>query len=463
MLRLTVPLLAALLAALACALLPALPTATPAPPAESLPPRTEVAPPTAITLPTAPLPPALATAPPIPEAPLANDQPWVLIRTLDQGLWGANPDGSGLTQLVGPASFGPLAVAPQGRRLAYITSNAGDSLTGLQLHIWTLPAGAKTVLALTSESTAVQPGDEFGDDTFQIAQAITHEGSLGWSPDGLHLAFIGAMNSASADLYLYSVEDGSVAQLTDGPSQAYRLSWSPDGQYIVHAGAEGFGTGAGYVMAGVWAARADNTEVKTLYKPDSGDEVFLGWTSPDTFLVYSFRVQCSTGNLRARTIPSGRETALWPGYFDQGNIAADPASGSAIFTVDEFVADCNEGGQQGAFIIPAGGEPIGPLDAPMGRVAWNPGLNLFSIASPEGIQFFTWDGWPADPPGDQAAVENMYQGSRHAPLWTEDGQAAIAAAEVGLVIARAPEYREAVITSELVVADYPYPFAWLRP
>jgi len=67
--------------------------------------------------------------------------------------------------------------------------------------------------------------------------AIRDYDSVAWQPgDGRLLAFIGAINGPTADLYLYDTQTQEITQLTDGPSQAILPNWSPDGQYILHYG-----------------------------------------------------------------------------------------------------------------------------------------------------------------------------------------------------------------------------------
>ena len=61
--------------------------------------------------------------------------------------------------------------------------------------------------------------------------AIMDYSNVAWQPgDGRLLAFTGAINGPTSDLYLYDTQSGEFTQLTDGPSQAIAPSWSPDGQ-----------------------------------------------------------------------------------------------------------------------------------------------------------------------------------------------------------------------------------------
>jgi len=298
--------------------------------------------------------PALGT--PLSAQAVPKNGPWLVFST-DDALWVANANGSEASQLEkGLGRITSPVVAPSGGYAAYITARTAD-YSGLELRLLRLPSGTiKTITPLTSAATAIDPNTDVedlpGSPQMEIARAILDVPSLAWSPDGTKLAFIGAMKGASADLYVYSLSGGSIKQLTDGPSQGYRPTWSPDGKTIVHAGANGFGTGAGYAMAGVWAARADGSRVKTLYVPDSGDEVFVGWVSNSAFLVYSWGGGCGPYNLRTIDVETGNVTQVWSGAFStQGlepRVAYDPATGSVLIALDEFAADtfCTGDGQQ---------------------------------------------------------------------------------------------------------------------
>ena len=59
---------------------------------------------------------------------------------------------------------------------------------------------------------------------------------MAWSPDGSQLAFIGAVNGPTSDLYVYDLAEDQVRQLTDGLAHAANPIWSPDGKHIFHQG-----------------------------------------------------------------------------------------------------------------------------------------------------------------------------------------------------------------------------------
>jgi hypothetical protein len=329
-----------------------------------------------------------------------------------------NADGSGLTQVLRDWTYlAPGPAAPSGGLVAFVGSDDPQGVRGLALY--TLEVGTGTVREVTrlaNPQTEPGPNTEPGDPVYQIGWVL---GQSAWSPagaaEGPRLAFIGAQDGPSADLYLYSPADGSVTRLTDGPSQAYKPSWSPDGQYIVQMGAESFGSGAGYAMAGVWAARADNTQVLPLYTPDSGDETVLGWIGPTTFVVESFYARCSVGQLRAFDIESGQATPLFAGYYN--GAALDPESGAALVAVGEFVAECNAlesraGAEPGTYLARAGAEPVRVSEVEADAVTWLAGARLFLVRLGESVQAFTAEGLPAALPEGMTAYWDVATAAR---------------------------------------------------
>jgi WD40 repeat protein len=297
------------------------------------------------------------------------------------GLWIVRPDGSELRALVSDqfivgADELTDSISPDGKHLAYITSADSSSwFNGLTLHILTLSDGASVAdIPLTSPETEPGPEFEFGDPVIEATRAITDVPSLAWSPDSTQLAFIGVIDGPSADLYLYSLADGSITRLTDGPSQGYQPMWSPDGRYILHAGADGFGTGAGYVMAGVWAARADGSEVLSLYTPDSGDEVFVGWVTNTTFLVYSWQADCGPQNLRTFDIETGRSQMLWEGCFE---MAYGPESDTALIVAGSYPY-FDPSAEQGTYLLHLTDGGVSPItDRPLSQPVWSSGAGAY--------------------------------------------------------------------------------------
>ncbi len=324
------------------------------------------------------------------------DGGWLLFSSSTDGvtidsLWLASADGSQVRPLVtGQAIVVPWdwnlsqAVSPDGRYLAFITTSDYATLHGLTLQLVSLPDGAATIVTrLTSDQTEPRSEQPMDDPNVEIVRALTEVNSLAWSPDGQQLAFMGAMSGPSSDLYVYSLSDGSIRQLTNGPSQGIRPLWSPDGQWIIHAGVSSLGSGAGYSMEGVWAAAADGSEVKTLYTPTGGDEQWVGWMTSQALLVYTWRPSCGPMELRQIDIVTGEVTSLWDQCFT--DVAYDPASGATLLVVDEYIAEWNEDQSAGVFRMNVG--ELGAVslwDGPAYDVWWDANASLFFARISEG-------------------------------------------------------------------------------
>jgi len=233
-----------------------------------------------------------------------------------------------------------------------------ESRSGLTLRVLSLPEGiAHTVTELQIPNVTKDSSDDLRFSAEHVYRAVVFEGGgLAWSPDGSNLAFVSGHDGTSADLYVVSRDLREITRLTDGPNQAYQISWSPDSRYIFHTGASNFGTGAGYVMEGVWVARADGTGVRSLYEPDprTGAEVLVDWVAVDTALVHSWRPDCGENNLITVNVASGEKQVVWPDYFNQATY--NPDSGAILIDAQDI--DCNPEGASGFYLIEPGGTEL---------------------------------------------------------------------------------------------------------
>ena len=483
-----------LFAALACALTPGAaspPPHTPTvPPVSAAPPTSTAASPapadTATLAPTA-LPPTVTVPPQVPQAPLAAEGPWLLL-TAPDGYWAMNPDGSGLTHLMAPPPyFQPGPAAPSGGHVAFVGADDPTGARGLKLYTLSLPGGqTQLVTALTGPTTEPPPDAQPGDAAFNL---LYPAGQSAWSPDGRRLAFIGLMDGPSADLYVYSLDDALIARLTDGPSQAYQPSWSPDGQFVVQTGADSFGSGAGYVMAGVWAARADNTEVIPLYTPDSGDERLHGWPAADRFLVDSFRPQCSYGDLRQFSLTALSFTPLFPGFYD--SVAVDAAQGRAVVAVSDSVSGCANTPAAGFYLAAPDDEPKLLSEGDARQATWVPEAGLFMGRLNEALVAFTADGQPAPLPVELETLPYVAPGGQHwawtglesyqlfaslngetprlvydgfifRAAWSPDGQTLLFDGDGTFYAAYAPDFIPAPIAAGLLDSSYATTLTWIE-
>jgi hypothetical protein len=443
--------------------------------------------------------PSTQGGPIIPERNLGSG-PWLLIEAGD-GLWAVNPDGSGLTLITEEVPTTRLeiakAVSPEGGHFAYITSDGPTELSNLTLKYFTLPMGTvETIARLTSEQTEPDPDAMPGDPAFEVARAIAELHNLAWSPDGELLAFMGAMNGPSSDLYVYSIVSGEITQLTDGPSQGIRPMWSPDGEYIVHAGVSSLGTGAGYGMQGIWAAKPDGSDVLDLYPipGDSGDEIFLGWVSPNQFLVYTWSVVCGTKNLCTYDLISGKTEVLWEDFFSSA--ALSPVTGHVLLSVDEWTADCNPDKSEGMFLLnPGGAVPLKVLGFGNSRFDWYPSAGVF-LVNEESKMFAVWPEGEVrslvDAPGAElpsvspdgrlwafgemtqsgvaglwlgefgGEVERIVSESARSVIWSPGGEGLFFFGNAGLYFAPSPSY-EPVLIGPGLESIYEDPATWVWP
>ena len=354
-----------------------------------------VAPPTqappSLVVPTKVAPPQPATEA-VPSGVLSDTGPWLVITT-NHSLWAMNADGSGLTEMVTMAGEGVIVgVSPQpgGDKIAYLTFTDLECTHNARLEIMQLPQRRPdTITKLTNEKTEPGANAGPGDPATEAVRSMTQYPSLVWSPDGQTLAFIGAQDGNSSDLYTYTMADGKIHRLTTGPAHVYAPSWSPDGKYIVTYGVESFGTGAGYLMKGGWAALADGANVIDLPMPDSQGETVIGWTGPSTFVVYSWNVDGGGSKLRTYDIKTKKTSMLYKGSLTEAAMSTDAGyqEGNILFT----------GGldNKGIYLIPAGQtQPQKLADDDASYVSYlKLPASVFSVyIYPKGLTTFSPDG-----------------------------------------------------------------------
>ncbi len=336
------------------------------------------------------------TSTPIPES-LHADGPYILTSG-QSGVWISNPDGSFLTQLtdveIGMADLHRL-ISPIGDQMAYIEQKED----GLYLVLLNIPGGEKQSITRLLEIT---PDEVYGDPTSEkafIYYAITQYDSIAWQPgDGEMLAFVGAINGSTSDLYLYNTLTEEISQLTDGPAQAIIPTWSPDGKYIYHFGVSWVppfgGAIVGYTrMDGAWAVRVSDGAVIDQPKPKQTHYGFVGWLDDSHYILYDLDETCFSKNLRRVEVESGKATTLMDKSFYY-QIARSPENGAMLFA---GAAGCADSVGEGIFLLKAGESTPTQLDTKRAwEVNWLPESGVFQ-AYPEAL--FSADGSTRyDPP-----------------------------------------------------------------
>jgi len=357
---LTIILIALLISGLSCQWLTQ--DLMPAPPADE-PPAEETAPPAE------PPAPAGTQAPVLDTSALNAEGPWLLIET-PEGLWAANQDGTGMTQLTEVDYWGEdleWAVQPGGDLVAFLSPV--DSYHHMALNLLSLPDGTVTkVTDLTSLETEAYADLGPGEPGFEALRAIEYNRPV-WSPDGTRLAFIGLMDGPSAEVYLYTVASGEVKRVSQDEAQNYLVSWSPDGAQLLYFGADGFGTGAGFDTTGVWSARGDGTSVTWLYVPKGGAEELVGWLDATTAVMDTWTPVCGSEKLRLFDIVSTQTVMLDEGCF----ISATAISweyGAALFANNDGLYRLRTDDRSPVLLST---DPVARIDP------WKPGASTFTV------------------------------------------------------------------------------------
>jgi hypothetical protein len=325
--------------------------------------------PTSTSRPTLP-PPTATQAPVVPGAALNSEGPWLLIET-GQGLWAVNPDGSGLTQLTTLDYWhGDLqaAVQPGGNQVVFISPGDYD-FHHMALNLLTLPDGKVTKLTdLTSPQTEAYTDSGPGGTGFEALRAVGERSSYAWSPDGTRLTFVGVMDGPSAELYLYDETIPKIMRVSQDNTQDFAPSWSPDGEHLLYLGADGFGTGAGFVMSGVWAAAGDGSATRQLYATASSGEEIVGWLDNTTAVLDTWSVVCGPGKLRLYDVVTRKQSMLNDDCITSA--VAKGGGGAAMFTTES-----------GLYLLTA--EALAPVQVsqePGARIdPWGPDDYVFTV------------------------------------------------------------------------------------
>ncbi|MCE9644995.1 MAG: hypothetical protein K8S20_03265 [Chloroflexi bacterium] len=287
-------------------------------------------------------------------ASLNTSGPYVLFSG-SSGIWITNPDGSFPTKIsdldIGMQNL-RRALSPGGDRLALVTVND----QGMDLVEVRIPGGETKLIAHLLSVTPEELMDAVSRKAI-VSYAITgfYDNAV-WQPgEGRLLAFVGAINDPTSDLYVYDSQTGEITQLTNGPSQAIDPNWSPDGKYILHFGVSwvppfGGAIGGANHLDGAWSVRVSDGQVIDLPKPKSIMDDFSGWLDDSHYITYDSDPECYSRNLRSVDVANGQSVPLMP-YSFYYDVAQSPENQALLFST---TSGCADSPGEGIFLLPAG-------------------------------------------------------------------------------------------------------------
>jgi Tol biopolymer transport system component/DNA-binding winged helix-turn-helix (wHTH) protein len=154
------------------------------------------------------------------------------------------------TRFVGSQSFDRNpAFSPDGRRIAFVSARDGTNA------IWLCNSDGSNQIRLTSLKTG---------------------GSPAWSPDGMRIAFDNRVSGRS-HIYVISVEDRRVEQVTTGDFDDTQPAWSTDGKWLYFASAR----------TDVWEVWKVSSVTKAMRQVTRNGGIFPQESSDGRYLYYS--------------------------------------------------------------------------------------------------------------------------------------------------------------------------------
>ena len=243
-----------------------------------------------------------------------------------------------------PSPYAESGISPHGKYFVYYTGSPRwleelNHKFDLTLHVASIVDGEDRAsirlvrdtfvddVQQEARALASNPPEELdGDSSSEIAAGLFDAflvgiTSVAWSPDGRYLAFAGAIDGPSSDIYLYDTENGSVRRLTSGPDEILKIAWSPDGRWIMHGSAKVWEMGSSLTNH---AVRFDGAQVVSF---PFGGAFDRGWLTDHKYLVTEGANGIGSYDLAVLDIDEGQRISVWP--WDFGGLAWD-ATGSTL-------------------------------------------------------------------------------------------------------------------------------------
>jgi hypothetical protein len=307
--------------------------------------------------------------------PISDDGPWFVFYSKEEKAFiAANDDGTGRKVIFSNKS-GWGEVAGSITNLVAIVTDLpeleAEYPKNLALVILSLPDGEmqKTIPLISYPEIP----EEFLEG---LGAAVSYE-SIAWSPDGQYLAFIGAIDGASADLYIYEIASNNYFRLTTGKNRAAEPQWSPDGKWIVHHELDNVPGMCDFIA--LWAASVESHESEEIYKGGCSPTI-LEWLSPTSFVSIVY-MNGAINNLRIVTLDTKTFTKLMPDYvniYDGLSFAINTQGKQVVYSA---LGDTDHPEFEGTYAVSLTDAIYHRIFTTELSTVWMPGINKY-VASP---------------------------------------------------------------------------------
>ena len=143
--------------------------------------------------------------------------------------------------------------------------------------------------------------------------------TFAWTSDSRKLAFAGAMDGPSSDVYVYDMVTKKIQRMTSGPEEVQSITWSPDEKWIVQSSAWWVGEGTIY---STYAVALNGSKINTLSSIRGG---IMDWYNGHAYFENSNENVWGNYGLRLVDIENGAVINIWDGSFFDAEF--DPTQG----------------------------------------------------------------------------------------------------------------------------------------
>ncbi len=258
--------------------------------------------------------------------PFGLARPGLIAFDLGDGIYVANPDGSGRRRLTSGSSQGGEVWSPDGTQIGYVSETA-------------------------DMSTAVMVTTADGRRTVTLQGHWWNVGDLSWSPDSRRVAFSAQVPGSDAfNIYVAESDGSGVAQLGAPSAAAQEPSWSTDGRQIAFKwtapccgpspvpdalwliGADGSNPHQLWTNSAL-VGSSDNALWNTAWSPDGRRLAFLAPGKDGRYDVYVINADGTD----ARNVTNSPEDEYWPSWSPDGTRIAFPRMSLAVNNQGTFV------------------------------------------------------------------------------------------------------------------------------